>query len=720
MNHPLPISWHIQDWSDPRLARYVSRVLPRFQEVNFPFWLKGLDPPEQEPEYCRGVWVLGRINEAAVYDTDNGHWDDMARGGPGAESFVSKMLPYWRRSPWIKAWTIGNEPHPPADIEFLKKLNEFMVRAAVLMGEEGLLPGGPNLSVGWPDIGHAPYLGEGMSSMFRIVLHEYSAPAMWTTETWHCLRYRRTIQELLDAGFTDLNPVLLGETGIDGNVEPVYRPGTGWKTYASEAEYTLQLTWQARHHLDDYPQVESVFIFTDAPWGWGWDDFLPTDTLFDRLGDAVVAGYDIEEKPEPPPPPPFNITDVTDELPIHPTEVFETRDAPATTVVIHHAGYTYPADASEEDVREHLDVIAQWQVDNKGWPGIAYHFVVDGMGRIWQTNHLDTISYHSGSEHYNEVSVGICMLGAFHLDVDPTEAQLEATNCLIQWLTATLEQDSMAIMAHKAIVATACPGKISRWWDKLTVPSEDCGFEEEEEEEGEAVIEIFDQTGRKLDMTFEQVCEGWGIQLVEADPPEGATVWRLRGMIWDKSPNTVYRTYCRDEGGAAQPGIMTFLAATPGDYTIDLPPDTAPRFTEAETRQPIDPATGQPYPNVAIKHPSYLSNADGYMEHSLGVGSNTVPPRPVYQWAWVAPGDHKWYSDWVRGIGGMWADENGEHQMWWPIFVMEVEGDDDPENPPTPSPEGGDYVVEFPEIEIDIKVTVPAFSAVVRPVEEEE
>jgi hypothetical protein len=691
MRLPLPISLHVQDFTDQRVGLYVAKVLPAFQQANFPFWIKVLDPPMDAPDWASGVDVLGRM-----FELDGISWADMANGAPGAVNFYNRWRDHWLARPWVKCWTIGNEPHPPGDIDFLKKLNEFMVRMSELMRPDGLLPAGPNMSVGWPDIGHAKYLGDGIQAMYRFVLHEYSAPAMWTTASWHCGRYRRTVGELAEAGFTHLPPALFGETGIDGGVKPVYKPKTGWRTHAaSEEEYVQQLRWQAEMHLDDYPLVEGAFMFTVAAPGWGWSDFTPTDKLLDLMALDVVVGYEVDDEPEPPPPPPFEILDVSGELPVHPVKVYEIRDWAYGGAVIHHAGYAYPANATAEQVRAHLDVIAKYHVNKRDWPGIAYHFVVDGAGRIWQVNALDAITYHSGNDSYNEQSVGICMLGAFHLDTDPTPAQLLSVNCLCQWL----EIGGDDIFGHKQIVATACPGKMARWWDAITVPDDRC---EEEEEQEDGVITVIDRNGNLLDWTFTDICEQFGVDMYPATPPKGETVYRLRQVIYDGSGETNWRMYVKDPNGAPVRGVACFLGILPPSGQ-ELPPNAAPRLAVDFWQQPGD------RPNRALVHTAdnslNFTGVHGYIQHSLGGGSNYVPPGPASQWCWVMPGDLEEYTDVFTGIGMF-----HNHEMFWPVFEKTVVGGG---NGPVDPPPGG-YVVEVPEIDI----IIPAFNVVVRPAEE--
>ena len=55
------------------------------------------------------------------------------------------------------------------------------------------------------------------------------------------------------------------------------------------------------------------------------------------------------------------------------------------------------------------EAYARYHVQTRGWPGIGYHFVIQKDGGIYQTNRLDTISYHVSGQNTN--SIGICGTG---------------------------------------------------------------------------------------------------------------------------------------------------------------------------------------------------------------------------------------------------------------------------------------------------------------------
>ena len=180
------------------------------------------------------------------------------------------------------------------------------------------------------------------------------------------------------------------------------------------------------------------------------------------------------------------------------------------------------------------------------------------------------------------------------------------------------------------------------------------------------MIEIIDSSGNPLDMTWEQVQTQYGLSLTQASPPEGATVFRLVRLVYDASGETNWRLYVHDEDGRPLPGFAAFLGIRPPSGQ-DLPSDFAPRISEDVWEQPA----GRPN-RALVMHPNELNftNIDGYIQHSLGAGSNYVPPGPGTHWAWVAGGEQGFYSDVPAGFG-MWDN----HRMFWPVFQRQTVGD---------------------------------------------
>ena len=154
------------------------------------------------------------------------------------------------------------------------------------------------------------------------------------------------------------------------------------------------------------------------------------------------------------------IQDVTDTLPKHQTKTYGTRTLQEIrSLVIHHTAVA-PSVGPE--------AIARYHVTKGDWPAIGYHFVVTSSGAIFQTNRLETISYHARSA--NPTSVGIALAGNF-MGVGPTNAQLEGAGKLLAYLLKWLGLSRESIKAHKDFVATACPGDQwengIKWCDRL-------------------------------------------------------------------------------------------------------------------------------------------------------------------------------------------------------------------------------------------------------------
>ena len=108
----------------------------------------------------------------------------------------------------------------------------------------------------------------------------------------------------------------------------------------------------------------------------------------------------VEEEPGPGDP---VIHDIVNDLITHPTKEYDSRSiTDVTTIVVHH---------TTGDPFQPINNIANYHVNTKGWPGIGYHFVIDGAGKIHQTNYLTTHSFHANLA--NAYSVGVCMQGDF-------------------------------------------------------------------------------------------------------------------------------------------------------------------------------------------------------------------------------------------------------------------------------------------------------------------
>lgn len=156
------------------------------------------------------------------------------------------------------------------------------------------------------------------------------------------------------------------------------------------------------------------------------------------------------------------IHDVVEQLVKHPSKKYDVRPrSRITNLCIHHSAVA---------ANIPLEKIADYHVNSRGWPGIGYHFYVKPEGTIYQTNRIETISYHVA--YNNDYTVGICVGGDFTY-ATPTAPQLDSAARLVAWLMQELNIPQERVMGHKEYPRnqTSCPGetwlKGKRWKDAL-------------------------------------------------------------------------------------------------------------------------------------------------------------------------------------------------------------------------------------------------------------
>lgn len=138
-----------------------------------------------------------------------------------------------------------------------------------------------------------------------------------------------------------------------------------------------------------------------------------------------------------------NIIDITNELPKG-AGSYPTRPLEAINMFVLHHSATTSGDPW---------AYARYHVQNNGWPGIGYHFVIQKDGKVYQTNKLTTSSYHASG--VNSQSIGICLTGSYD-NSQPPAAQYTALIGLLRHLRDTLGQKP--IYGHNQFSSKSCPG----------------------------------------------------------------------------------------------------------------------------------------------------------------------------------------------------------------------------------------------------------------------
>jgi hypothetical protein len=148
------------------------------------------------------------------------------------------------------------------------------------------------------------------------------------------------------------------------------------------------------------------------------------------------------------------------QLPRHETKHYAGRDLQGIQyLTISHSAVSPQVTAAQ---------IADFHVKHMDWPGIGYHFYVDGDGAVLKTQELSTVCFHV--QERDPLSVAIGVAGNFTEDV-PVQAQLEGTAHLLAWLLQELELPLDAVVGKQELVDTQSPGQQwlsgKRWKDML-------------------------------------------------------------------------------------------------------------------------------------------------------------------------------------------------------------------------------------------------------------
>lgn len=115
-----------------------------------------------------------------------------------------------------------------------------------------------------------------------------------------------------------------------------------------------------------------------------------------------------------------------------------------------------------------LERIAQAHI-RRGYPGIAYDFVVDASGQILRVTDMEDVA--QPDQVWSEQGVNVCLAGNF-MEQPPPLAQLEAAGRLCAWLAQNLGLTAEAIVGLGELIRSDSPGatfsKGPAWKQALT------------------------------------------------------------------------------------------------------------------------------------------------------------------------------------------------------------------------------------------------------------
>lgn len=125
-------------------------------------------------------------------------------------------------------------------------------------------------------------------------------------------------------------------------------------------------------------------------------------------------------------------------------------------ISVHHTEAPQPM--SRDGAISELQAIQRFHQHGRGWIDIAYQFLIDGSGRIWEGRPLTLVGAHVKEK--NDGNVGIAIMGDFSPGREkPSAAQLKSLIALTRWLSETYSIPAERILGHRDQEQTSCPGK---------------------------------------------------------------------------------------------------------------------------------------------------------------------------------------------------------------------------------------------------------------------
>lgn len=162
----------------------------------------------------------------------------------------------------------------------------------------------------------------------------------------------------------------------------------------------------------------------------------------------------------------MDVINLIGQLPVHATLVYPRRpQARIGQLVLHHtAGSMLDANGNSiPDAEEQTPVsIARFHIRARpqapqGWPGIAYHTVIDRFGTIYKCWPADTITWCVKGE--NTISYCVCLIG----NRDETPAPPAQWQAAVEFFAALRQGygPTLPILGHQEALPrhTACPGQ---------------------------------------------------------------------------------------------------------------------------------------------------------------------------------------------------------------------------------------------------------------------
>ena len=159
------------------------------------------------------------------------------------------------------------------------------------------------------------------------------------------------------------------------------------------------------------------------------------------------------------------------------TNRFVSRSREPERIVFHHSAEKFNS-TNRDDVIEEIQRIQNLHIDDEGKCDIAYHFIIDPAGRIWEGAYIDDYQRGHATNYFDDI--GVLLLGDFESRIanvyNPNElnsAQKEAMKKISKWLcykynllSVNSGQNAAPINTHRGVNPgdTICPGENAAPW----------------------------------------------------------------------------------------------------------------------------------------------------------------------------------------------------------------------------------------------------------------
>lgn len=128
-------------------------------------------------------------------------------------------------------------------------------------------------------------------------------------------------------------------------------------------------------------------------------------------------------------------------------------------ITLHHTDglQTHALADSEQELR----FIQDFHMNGRGWDDIAYHFLIDAEGRIFEGRPMGALGAHT--LHNNEGNIGIALMATHQAPKnDPvTQKEYDALVSLGRYLVAHYNIDPATLKGHRDYKDTDCPGDLA-------------------------------------------------------------------------------------------------------------------------------------------------------------------------------------------------------------------------------------------------------------------